>query len=410
MGKGKIISGGPLGLYRVELVRDVARIEHKILELMQLISSFTTEILLTLEPASALAETAKDAALIALNTVISDYQAGTATKEQVDAAIKEYALKLYLYQKALKNLQLKQIEKAGLEKRLEALKFPAENPIVSAWCADLTANLAGNVGTIEIPGERGSVNIQAGYSGGAVYDADTDGILQPVIAGTPANVFGNLAMLPGWQKFKPTYRTGRITAFSTDMLTCSISLDQAISSQQNLAINQSNKLWNVPFDYMGCSSTAFDISDRVIIKFINQDWSKPQIIGFASSPKPGRICIKLTIDLPGYPYGMVLTPAYNVEIFVLNYFNYIPGSGYGWGDPLDITYKFDTLTQYWKITISNPDSFITGWLFYRCNIWCPSNPYTWYSYSVQYPNDTIIHEPYQKDKIGYGYYIDLFTD
>ena len=101
----------------------------------------------------------------------------------------------------------------GVEKNLATLKLRSfqlrksyligntpSDPIVNAWCADLTEDLSGEIGTIEVPGERGTVLIQPGYGGNAVYDSSRDGQLQPLIACPAAQVFYNLAMLPGWQK------------------------------------------------------------------------------------------------------------------------------------------------------------------------------------------------------------------
>ena len=414
MGKGKIISGGTSGLYQVELIRDVARLEHQRLAFERMITAFTTEILLTLEPAASLAETEKDTALATLNSTISDYQNGLATKEQVNEALKNYTDKVTVYQMASKILDLKRTEKAGLQKRIDALKLPAENPVVSAWCADLTTDLSEIVGTIEIPGERGLVNIKPGYDG-AVYSASADGILQPAMAGTPANVANNLAMLPGWQKFRPTYRTGRITSFSGEMTKCSVNLDQAKSSAQGLSVNQSSKLSSVSFDYMGpAGSTAFDVNDQTIIKFQNQNWNNPVIIGFKNNPKPGRICIRLNVDIPSYT-GEV-TPVHGAEIYVIDYFewDHIPPIV---PIPIDVDYIYDSTYRYWKIEILK-EGFTTGWVFYRCRLWAPlpTLPQFWLGGCIQYPNRQIItpgdpNSDFQVgDRIGYGYYIDTFEE
>jgi hypothetical protein len=149
--------------------------------------------------------------------------------------------------------------KASLEVRKTYLEeHDTADKTVAAWCADLTENLVAGaiIGTIEIPGERaGGVNIQPGFENYAVFDSKRDGQLQAAIGGTPAGVFYNLAMFPGWQKWKPTYRYGRITSISLGVGdppgdTCDIDLDAAISSAQELDVNQTATLSDVPINYM----------------------------------------------------------------------------------------------------------------------------------------------------------------
>ena len=182
---------------------------------------------------------------------------------------------------------LLKLRKAGLEKKKEQLeKLFEEDPTVDAWCGDLTTDLSGEVGLIEIPGQRQYLNIQPGYDGNAAYDADRDGQLQPAIGGTPAGVFYNLAMQPGWQKYKPTYRYGTITAIDYDNDRCEVDLDPAISTIMGINVNQATSLSDVPIEYMDCDSAAFKTGDEVIVKFEDQDWDNPKVIGFRDHPKP----------------------------------------------------------------------------------------------------------------------------
>lgn len=156
---------------------------------------------------------------------------------------------------------------------------------VKAWCADMTTGLTGEVGTIEVPGERGEVNIQPGYNGNAAYDIDRDGQLQPAIAGNPFNVLYNWCLLPAWQKWMPTYRYGTISNLSGD--TCTVTLDDANSSQQDLDINRSSVFNDVVIEYMGCNGSAFSDGDEVLVEFVDQDPDNPKVIGFKESP---RVC------------------------------------------------------------------------------------------------------------------------
>ncbi|MBN1828722.1 MAG: hypothetical protein JW884_06230, partial [Deltaproteobacteria bacterium] len=136
---------------------------------------------------------------------------------------------------------------ASLARKREYLqRCDPANPVVSAWCVDSTENLSGVVGTIEVPGERGTVLIRPGES--AAYDPARDGVLRPSAALSPAGSFYNLAMKPGWQKWKPTYRFGTIASLAGDI--CSVVLEAAANSETGLSINQTNVLSNVPIGYM----------------------------------------------------------------------------------------------------------------------------------------------------------------
>ncbi|MDF1577667.1 MAG: hypothetical protein P1P81_04385 [Desulfobulbales bacterium] len=200
------------------------------------------------------------------------------------------------------------LRKAALQKRVDYLTANVEaDPVVTAWCADLTDDLTGVVGTIEIPGERAGVPvlIRPGHNGAAAYSAARDGHLQPILASTPAAAVYNLAMMPGWQKWLPTYRLGEITAKSGD--SCSIAVDPAVFSDRgsglsaNINVNQNTvggavTIANVPIEYMTCNGSAFKVGDRVVIEFTGQDWSAPKVIGFESEPQScaaGVIAIRL---------------------------------------------------------------------------------------------------------------------
>lgn len=192
------------------------------------------------------------------------------------------------------------LELSGLELELDVLELKVtayekkiqfyedntpEDETVSAWCADLTEDLSGNVGTIEVPGERAktSTQIQPGWEENAVYDQERDGQLFPTISATPAMAFYNLAMMPGWQKWNPTFKYGTLTAITDN--TADVTLEDIKSSQQDLSVNKNSTLSDVEIDYMSCHGDAFEIGDEVLIMFVDQDNTKPKIIGFREDPK-----------------------------------------------------------------------------------------------------------------------------
>lgn len=253
MGKGQIISGGTDGEYQVKLLLDRRRVGSEQFGLTRRIAAVAAE------AAAMEAGTGKDKKLLQ----------GTALAKRED---------------------------------LIQADMPAD-PTVAAWCADLTEDLTGVVGTVEVPGERGTVLIQPGYDGNAVYDSERDGVLQPSMGGTSESVYFNWALRPGWQKWMPTYRFGTIISITGD--NCSIRLFNAQSSDQGLQLNQTTSLSNVSIEYMSCNGEAFSKGDEVLVQFVGQDWSNPKVIGFKDNPKPCMTAfyIRLTIDSKTLYYG-----------------------------------------------------------------------------------------------------------
>lgn len=282
MGKGAITSGGTSGLYSVtlELARD--RITATIARMNSDISTLTTKI--------TQIQAQIDAVQVQMDTIAAQIAIYEADKikyaKEYCAAVGNMTTLIATRETYERQKSMEVLKQKALTARIAYLNrsMPAD-PVVSAWCADLTENLTGAVGTIEIPGERGSVLIQPGYNGNSVYSKARDGHLQPSIAGEPSCVFYNMAMLPGWQKWKPTYRLGAITAIDKTAHTCSVTLDAAVSSAQSLNINQGTSLTAVPIEYMTCNSGAFSVGDRVVVKFTGQDFASPKVVGFESNPK-----------------------------------------------------------------------------------------------------------------------------
>lgn len=183
-----------------------------------------------------------------------------------------------------------ELQITAFEKRKEYLtdNMP-EDAVAQVWCADLTTNLTGTIGTVEIPGERGILQVQPGHEGNAAYNATRDGQLFPTISLGVAQALYNFAMFPGWQKWMPTFRHGIISNLNQSNDTATVTLDSATSSQQDLNINQSTVLTAVPIEYMSCNSVAFENGDEVLVMFMGQEFASPKVIGFKDNPKPCKL-------------------------------------------------------------------------------------------------------------------------
>jgi hypothetical protein len=105
------------------------------------------------------------------------------------------------------------------------------------------------------------------------------------MSSTPEGAFYNKALMPGWQKWMPTYRIGTITTIDAMSDTCSVMLEAAASIEQNLDINQELALAAVPVVYMDSNVAAFSVGDEVIVEFQGQDQDAPRVIGFKDHPK-----------------------------------------------------------------------------------------------------------------------------
>jgi len=122
--------------------------------------------------------------------------------------------------------------------------------------------------------------------------------LQPTQSSGPSAVFYNKALLPGYQKWFPTFRIGTITAIDGDL--CNVSLDDATSSQQKLDINQQKSLVNVPIKYGNCNGAVFEVGDNIVVEFKGRDATKPVVIGFQDHPRAcgGIVVLPSSGDAP----------------------------------------------------------------------------------------------------------------
>lgn len=177
------------------------------------------------------------------------------------------------------------------------------NKEYEVWCADLSEELSGCVSLIDVPLPDGTLsqNIRPGYFDKSPYDMERDGGLVSLINTNRLGAYYNWAILPGAQKWLPTYRFGKITAIDYDLNICSLTLDKARSKAQNLDINYQTNFEEVPIKYMECNAGAFDVDDNVLVEFQQQRWESPQVIGFKDNPQPCHFVFYLRPFFNGCP-------------------------------------------------------------------------------------------------------------
>lgn len=283
MGKGTIVSGGTDGLYQIDYEVDKTRMQTRIDALVSAIEILTEVDIPEGEAVAAGKQTEHSDLLVQLNSAINLGNDTTAITKSLSIALSDLNAATNILSSS--KMKLGSLTK---EKQFLTDNLPPDEEI-AAWCADLNESLSGEVGTIEIPGERTApVIIMPGGSSGndAIYDTDRDGQIVPVLGLSPSENYYNLAMMPGWQKYQPTFRLGVITNLNANL--CDITLDAAISSLQGLDVNPDATLTNVPITYLTCDGAAFEVGDRVVVAYTGSGPGTtytPSVIGFESNPK-----------------------------------------------------------------------------------------------------------------------------
>ena len=238
MGQATINSGGPTGLYNVKISKYTgnasarqAAIASRLSALVGLISTATTNVNAALSDLAA-GQSALDAAIAAMvdettRKAVTDATANVINKQQaVTRARMVYAALV--------------AEQQSIQKEQARLTTAMGDESLAAWCADLTENLAvgATVGTAEINGEDNQIIILPGGS-----TTNALGKLQHAGVATGAGVFYNKAVLPAWQKWKPTYRIGTIISVDYTNSKCDVGITSQYSSEQGLSINQAGVEW-----------------------------------------------------------------------------------------------------------------------------------------------------------------------
>ena len=290
MGKATITGGGTDGNYTVSVKYDTTAHKATIAKLDQQLSTIAAQIS-ALSPRISTAETELDNAQQALDDAI-------ASKDQ--AAMNPAIAVMQTRQGMLNALTTEKhvliLQQTAIEKQKEFLNDNVrEERSQSAWCADFTEDLSGDVGTIDCGRIDGTVIIKPGFESAAHSAAD--GQLQDILAMSPAGAYYNYAMITGVAKWKPLYRTGTASAVDKDNDTMSVSLDPI--NIAGLGCDQGLALSGVAVNYMDCNAEAFESGDGVVIEF-GGNFGAPTVIGFSANPKECE-CEELTLEGPEEP-------------------------------------------------------------------------------------------------------------
>lgn len=300
MGRANILANLGDGRYTIELDFGSQRLQAQ----LQLFADANTQIDTKLsveqgKKSSLLAE------LVSIDAAVT--AAVNAYVAQVNADPNNAQAELDALTRAKETQARKEAEIAAVQRTIDVLNFDKQKNlqqialynqarqtlVKDAWCADYTTTATGEVATIDIPGDPNLTLICPG--GRAPTSADGEFLSRASMTG--AQAYFNAAIFPGWQKFKPTYRSGTITAIRINNF-ADVILDAAESSAQGLNVNQTNALLNIPVSYMGCDAfDAFEPGDKVIVEFIGQNWLDARVIGFLEEPVDCAKAMELLFDL-----------------------------------------------------------------------------------------------------------------
>jgi predicted transglutaminase-like cysteine proteinase len=230
MGKARIVSNLGQAAYSVEILKDVSRVEAARQRCRDGYLRASTE-QDEAEQAEADATSALQAASDAVTAqiVAANGDASYAPLLAAQDALNAAAWTLEDAQHAVAQAKLK---KLAFDKELATYEGVAGEEAREVWCTDATEDLqaGAEVGTIEINQEAGQILIAPGGT-------EAEGELQPGIANDALATYLNWAILPGVQKWRPTYRVGTIVEIDYGADTCTVCLDGAHSSAQNIGIN-----------------------------------------------------------------------------------------------------------------------------------------------------------------------------
>lgn len=160
---------------------------------------------------------------------------------------------------------------------------PAWRPIWESESTKLQTDVFG--WTIDIPGTP-DLQLLGGVG------LPTNEVMTAMSVMSPEQAYWNVSVSPGWQKFKPTYRWGYLQSVNYSSSVGSVTLAPAVSLTQRLNINRTDDIVDAPIEYddgIALSVHAFAPGDRVVVRFNDQDWYDPTIIGFLDNPIKGRV-------------------------------------------------------------------------------------------------------------------------
>jgi len=299
VGKATIAGETGEGLYTVNLDYGTDYVNQRVQQL-QTISDDTAAAITGGESELSEKQTVLDDALAELDAAIAQLRAADdetraaarAAVESASTAAQDARVEVEKVERIVSKLTLRKSQADEEIARLQEIALTEQRDV---WCATYTENATGDVSTIEVNAEQPTILLAPEAPEYSVEYGD----FRHRQAMTGAATYYNAALLPGWQKHRPTYRVGIISDIDTTLDTCNVLLVPALSSAQDLDINRETFLADVPVQYLECNAQAFEDGDRVVVQFEGQSWDSPKVIGFEKEPRTcGEFLWVVGSDLP----------------------------------------------------------------------------------------------------------------
>lgn len=282
MSRGEIVDELGEGEYRVRIKFDTDHADAVIAQMNEDIAQYDSDI--------ASLQTVADAAIDAVTLAANLLTNAITQKNEPDIRKlqKVWLEKLRAAELAKRELGVAKVRRESVRKKLQTWEslLPEPSDVITAWCADYTEGLTGEVGIIDAA--AGTRILQPGYGDSAGYRSARDGELTPGVSiASGSGIYQALALYDAWEIYAPTYRTGVLTAIAGD--SCAVDLDDVSTRYLSYNANQEiHSLANVGINYMDCNGAAFLVGDRVVVAFIEQDPEQAEVIGFVAEPTPCR--------------------------------------------------------------------------------------------------------------------------
>jgi hypothetical protein len=281
MGKATILEDLGQGKYLAAIDYGSEIIDARVERIQKQIDQ-RRERLLEIEPELQEAQAEVNTLTAAVDEAIADYRFAIGQGEAADTGGIVAANKALIEAAGRRDvLAQERLELTAIVTSLEADKAQLRSVRVEEtrelWCADYTLGASGEVATVEVPGEPQDIVI---VPEARAWTKD-DGRLIARGAQVGHQCYFNAAILPGWQKWKPTFRKATITEISPEGRANLVL--EGTSSAQDLPVNQSDELFDVEIEYMSCNAAAFEPDDEVLVDMRGES---PKVIGFIKDPRP----------------------------------------------------------------------------------------------------------------------------
>jgi len=232
-------------------------------------------------------------AIVALNNAIQSGDISAIKSETVER--NRLTLRLRAARESLESLKITEGRMRAIRKNIALIEAEVTR---QAWVADYsldvdpsdtrefgTAEIAGTASeVILLPmGDKAEPDRWSLAEHGEVYNTDLV---------TPGTAYYAHGIFPGWQKYLPAYRLGRITRIDPDdtvdveLIEPTRSTEQGLPIAPTLANEQAISHDMLAVEYLDCGAAAFSVNDEVLIKYPAESRDAPVVIGFRQRPKP----------------------------------------------------------------------------------------------------------------------------